>query len=147
MRIPPSLALIALLWPVQSAAATLSPETEIFTARPTVSYEFAPVPVSDLIGTLTRHFVNLPGETALPFVGNLAFQGMLLCLGLFLVLKSLPSPPDYPEVLASSAMARTRSTIARNPLDRWAERWSFNPRRPNSVAASTFSTSDTDKPL
>ncbi len=45
------------------------------------------------------------------------------------------------------AVARMRSTIARNPFERCAERWSLRPSRPSSARASTASTSSIGKPL
>ena len=46
----------------------------------------------------------------------------------------------------ASAISRIRWIMARRPLERCADRWSFTPKRPNSAAASTFSTSRTGKP-
>ena len=48
--------------------------------------------------------------------------------------------------LAASAMSWMRCTIARNPFERWAERCSFRPSRPNSADASTERTSSTVNP-
>ncbi len=47
---------------------------------------------------------------------------------------------------AASAISRIRVTIARSPLDRWAERLLSNSRRASSAAASVASTSRTGKP-
>ena len=49
--------------------------------------------------------------------------------------------------VAVAAVSRIRSIIARNPLERCADRWSVNPSRANSARASTLPTSDKGRSL
>lgn len=44
---------------------------------------------------------------------------------------------------AAVEISRIRCTMARNPFDRWADRWSFRPSRASSPGASISSTSET----
>ena len=128
-------------------AASVSPGTGIGAVRPEITFDALPMTLPDRLALLTGHYLNTGAPARGPTIANVILQVVLLGFGVVAGLKTLTTLDAYPAALASAARSRTRWTIARNPFDRWADRWSFRPSRPNSAPASTSSTSETVRSL
>lgn len=123
-------------------AGTLDPYEGVPAVRP--SFVVQPGVTVDALEVMTDSYRAIPGPA--PWNGALV---LLHCLGLLLatgVAVRLLPPPRRHAVWAAAAMSRMRWTMARSPFERCDDRWSFNPRRPNSPGASTANTSSTLRP-
>ena len=85
----------------------------------------------------------MPGQGGSPVLGEGLIVAGLAAL-LVPVLYAILARGPYPR--ASPATPSMRSTIARRPFDRWADRWFVKPSRPNSARASTAATSASVSP-
>lgn len=144
---PILIACCLILLPVQALAATLAP----WAIAESIS---GPSPVLNIFGSLIqawsksyRHVAG--GETVSYVVAGVTLSGFVVVS--LVTAAALPRSHRVrrarPYVaLAARAMSWIRWIMARNPLDRCADRLSFNPRRANSAIGSTSSTFDTDKP-
>ncbi len=147
MRFGPVLLLVSLLLAMPAIASSVAPGAEIDFGPSVIVKDLTVISLNELVDFLSRYYVNLVDQGGTPSGANLAFQVILLGFGLVGVVKLLPKTSPYSDELVCSATSRTLWTIARKPFERWADKWSLRPRRPNSAPASTFNTSDTGKPL
>jgi|GEM_PF-2322535 len=129
-----------------ASAGTVEPWFDASLARPTIAVDVVPTGFDELWVVLSSHFVNSNTFVAVPKASAVLLQIALLLSGFIYCLRHGPNVRDYRSLLAFIARSRTRWIIARNPLERWADRWSLRPSRPSSLAASTFNTSETAKP-
>lgn len=129
------------------AAGTVEPWFHSAQARPVILYDVTSPAFNEVLSILGNHFVSNGNPSPLPRALDLLLQGFLLLAGLIVCLRHRAVSRPYAPLAALLASARTLSIIARNPFERWADRWSFRPKRPSSAAASTLRTSDTVNPL
>lgn len=134
------------IFATHASASTVDPWFDTSSARPTLSIEVTSPTFGEMLNIFSSHFIHSPATGSLPPVTSLLFQVLLLVFGLVFCLSISFANRPYRPLAALLARSRTLWIIARNPLDRWAERWSFRPSRPSSTLASTFITSDTVKP-
>ena len=99
-------------------SATASVFNDIRELRPVIEVEFLPLSLEDLLAVLRETYHNADIATDGPDVAQLAAQMWFLAFWVFVVLWLIPNGADYARWLASAARSRTRSIIARNPLDR-----------------------------
>ena len=128
------------------SAGTVEPWFNSSGTPPKISVTVAPPPYGELLHILTSHFINSGAYSISPSATALFFQIVLLLIGLAFCLRHRSVTQPYALLTTLLARSRTLWIMARRPLDRCADRWSFKPSRPSSEAASTSSTSDTVKP-
>ena len=130
-----------------AAAGTVDPWFDIAQLRPVILHDVTSPTYDELLLILGNHFISGISLSPLPRAVDLLFQAVLLLAGLIFCLRCRAVSKPYAPLAALLASSRTLSIIARKPFERWADKWSFSPRRPSSAAASTLRTSDTVKPL
>ena len=81
-----------------------------------------PVTAESLIALLAETYHNADVFITGPSASVLAGQVWLLMLWVIAVIWLMPNFAAYARWLASLARSRTRSIMARRPLDRWADR-------------------------
>lgn len=130
-----------------ASAGTVDPWFDTTRARPVILHDVKSPAYNELLNILNTHFISSAPFGNLPRAVELLFQTVLLFTGLIVCMRRRVFSRPYVALAALLASLRILSIIARKPFERWADKWSFNPSRPSSAAASTLRTSDAVKPL
>lgn len=107
---------VSLALPAWSATADIN--NNISELSPVIEVHFLPLTFGELLAVLNDTYRNTNVTSDGPSVAQLILQMWVLAFWVFVVLWLIPNGADYARWLASVARSRTRSIIARRPLDR-----------------------------
>ncbi len=138
--------LIALCLAAPALAVTVPPDAGAFLIPDVVA---SPGIFADLLSgyPIHRQIRIEPQREILSHLALLFWLILVATGGVITVTQTLWGTPAVQASRVAFARSCTRWIIARNPFERWDERWSLRSRRASSASASTARASRAERPL